>query len=89
MQNNTWGLQFVRINEQDEFETLLALNIGSEKKTKEVFDRVKKEFSENKGKPDCLLDLLDNGDSIVDDFAITTDQARSIASLLGHEIVVA
>jgi len=84
---NTWGLQFVKINiEDNEFETLLAINCGSEEKARKVFSRIKIEFSENKGEPDCVVDLLDEDDSIVDDFAITTDQAKTIASLLGYVI---
>lgn len=87
MEKNTWGLQFVKINTNDnEFETLLALNSGTEEKARQVFDRIKAEFAENKGEPDCVIDLLDDDDSIVDDFAITTDQAKTIASLLGHSI---
>jgi len=77
----------VKINTDDnKFVTLLALNSGSEAKAREVFSRIKAEFAENKGEPDCVVDLLDDDDSIVDDFAITTNQAQTIASLLGHSI---
>lgn len=87
MDNNTWGLQFVKINTKDnKFETLLALNTGSEAETRAIFDRIKNEFTENKGEPDCIVDLLDADDSIVDDYALTKNQVISIASLLGHKI---
>ncbi|MNC13534.1 hypothetical protein D3C76_114530 [compost metagenome] len=82
MTYNTWGLQFVKIDTQEnEFKTLLALNSGSEEKAWEVFNRIKAEFAENTGEPpDCVIDLLDKDDSIVDDFAITLAQAKTIAS---------
>ncbi|MBA9086523.1 hypothetical protein FHR92_003001 [Fontibacillus solani] len=87
MNENTWGLQFVRINIQaNEFETLLVLKGVSEEYARETFNRIKSEFSENKGEPDCVVDLLNEDDSIVDDFAITNDQAQTIASLLGHSL---
>lgn len=87
MSENTWGIQFVKINtEKNEFETLLALNTGSETKARETFNRIKTEFTENKGEPDCVVDLLDSDDSIIDDFSITITQAKNIASLLGHSI---
>ncbi|OMD04715.1 hypothetical protein MKX34_11660 [Paenibacillus sp. FSL R5-0636] len=88
MDENTWGLQFVRIDVQaNEIETLLILKGVSEEYARETFNRIKLEFSENKGEPDCVVDLLDEDDSIVDDFGITLSQAKSIASLLGHSIV--
>lgn len=87
MNADTWGLQFLKINVlQNEFETLLILKGVSEKYAKETFNRIKTEFKENNGEPDCVVDLLDEDDSIVDDFSITINQAKIIASLLGHSI---
>ncbi|WP_438498589.1 hypothetical protein [Paenibacillus sp. IHBB 3054] len=87
MNVDTWGLQFVKINVlKNEFETLLILKGVSEKYAKETFNRIKTEFAGNNGEPDCVVDLLDEDDSIVDDFGITLSQAKSIASLLGHSI---
>ncbi|MDH6370572.1 uncharacterized protein with FMN-binding domain [Paenibacillus sp. PastF-3] len=87
MNENTWGLQFVRVNVQDnQFETLLILKGVSEEYAKETFERIKSEFVKNQGEPDCVVDLLNEEDSIVDDFAITLVQAKTIASLLGHSI---
>ncbi|WP_342436753.1 hypothetical protein NSS79_25985 [Paenibacillus sp. FSL L8-0436] len=65
---------------------MLVLKGVSKEYAKETFNRIKSEFVENKGEPDCVVDLLDEDDSIVDDFAITTAQAKTIASLLGHSI---
>lgn len=87
MNEQTWGLQFVKVNtEENKFEDLLVLKGVSESYAREIFDRIRTEFTENKGEPDCVVDLLDEGDSIVDDFGITLSQAKSIASLLGHSI---
>jgi hypothetical protein len=89
MNEETWGLQFVKVNtEENKFEDLLVLKGVSESYARETFDRIKAEFTENKGEPECVVDLIDEDDSIVDDFAITISQAKSIASLLGHSIVV-
>jgi hypothetical protein len=87
MENNTWGLQFVKIDiEGDKFDTLLALNIGSETDARASFDRITNEFTENKKEPDCVVDLLDEEDSIIEDYALTSSQVSSIASLLGHKL---
>ncbi len=87
MSEQSWGLQFVKINtEKNEFEDLLVLKGVSESYAREVFDRIKTEFAENKSEPDCVVYLLDEDDSIVDDFGITTAQAQTIASLLGHSL---
>lgn len=88
MSQNTWGLGFTRINyEADTFETLLALNIGNEAKTRKLFEQIKDEFVRNDGEPiDCLIDLLDQDDSIVDDHPVTLDQAKAIADKLGHKL---
>lgn len=84
---NTWGLAFVKVDlERDKFKQLIALNLGTEKKAREVFDRIKNEFKENKGEPDCVIDLIDEEDSIVDDYRLTENQLVTVASLLGHEI---
>ncbi|PRR87321.1 hypothetical protein [Bacillus atrophaeus] len=84
---NTWGLAFVKVDlEKDEFKQLIALNLGTEQKAREVFNRIKDEFKENKGKPDCIIDLIDEDDSIVDDYRLTENQIVTVASLLGHEI---
>ncbi|MFF2532248.1 hypothetical protein ACFVS2_25395 [Brevibacillus sp. NPDC058079] len=87
MTENTWGLQIVKVNvEEGGFDTLIALNIGNEAKTRDMFNQIKNEFTKNNGEPDCVLDLLDDEDSIVDDWAITKKQAVEIASRLGHNI---
>lgn len=84
---NTWGLQFVKVNvEENNFETLLGLNMQTEEKTREIFNRIKSEFTESKNEPDCVVDLLDEDDSIVDDYALTMDQVITVASLLGYVV---
>lgn len=92
MEKNTWGFQFVRINEQaDGFDTLLALNIGGEQKTRKIFDEMSREFGAVKGGPggpEYLIDLLDDDDSIIDDIAITKEEAIKIAAKLGHELII-
>jgi hypothetical protein len=87
MSQNTWGIGFTRINtEADTFETLLELNTGNETKTRKLYEQIKAEFVRNDGEPDCLIDLLDEDDSIVDDYPITLDQAKAIADKLGHKL---
>ncbi|QRV11400.1 hypothetical protein JR311_19660 (plasmid) [Bacillus velezensis] len=84
---NTWGLSFVKVDlENDRLNQLLGLNLETEQKAKEVFDRIKNEFKENKGEPDCVIDLIDEDDSIVDDYPLTENQIVTVALLLGHEI---
>ncbi|MCY8737533.1 hypothetical protein P8881_19555 [Bacillus haynesii] len=84
---NTWGLAFVKIDlENDQFNELLALNLGTEQKAREVFGRIKNEFKENKGEPDCIIDLIDEYGDIIEDYPLTKNQIVTIASLLGHEI---
>ncbi len=40
---NTWGLSFVKVDlENDRLNQLLGLNLETEQKAKEVFDRIKK-----------------------------------------------
>lgn len=87
MDKNTWGLQFVKIDiEGNKFNTLLALNIGNEIEARVSFDRIRNEFTENKGEPDCIVDLLDENDDIIEDFSLTGSQVISIASLLGYKL---
>lgn len=84
---NTWGLAFIQIDtEKDQFNELLSLNLGSEHEAREVFDRVKREFKENNGEPDGVIDLIDENEEIIDDYALTTNQLIIIAAMLGHEI---
>lgn len=85
---NTWGLNFVKVDtEKDEFKSLLVLNLGSEEKTKEIFNKIKSEFKENvNDQPDCVIDMLDENDEIIDDYALTFSQTQLVASLLGHQI---
>lgn len=87
MGQNTWGLGFTRINtEADTFETLLELNTGNEAKTRKLFEQIKAEFVQNDREPDCLIDLLDEDDSIVDDYPVTLDQAKAIADKFGQKL---
>ncbi|MBK4208858.1 hypothetical protein ACQJNT_07325 [Bacillus licheniformis] len=84
---NTWGLAFVKIDlENDQFNELLALNLETEQIAREVFGRIKNEFKENKGEPDCIIDLIDEHNDIIEDYPLTKKQIVTIASLLGHEI---
>ncbi|WP_144523152.1 hypothetical protein [Bacillus pumilus] len=84
---NTWGLAFIQIDtEKDQFNELLSLNLGSEHKAREVFNRVKNEFKENDGEPEGVIDLLDENEEIIDDYALTTNQLITVAAMLGHEI---
>ncbi|WP_339304456.1 hypothetical protein NST33_18240 [Paenibacillus sp. FSL L8-0435] len=88
MSKNTWGFALTKINiEEDEFESLLEVNTGEEKKTKSMFEQIKSNFPENKGEPEVVIDLLDSNDDIIDDYAVTLDQAKSIAQLFGHVIL--
>jgi hypothetical protein len=87
MRKNTWGLEIIKVNvEEDKFESLLALNIGEEAETRRLFTQIKNEFEENNGEPDCIIDLLDEQDAIVEDISVTRQQAIEIAKRLGHEI---
>jgi hypothetical protein len=84
---NTWGLVFNCINEEkDEIVELLGLNLGSESEAKVYFDKIKTEFpSESK---DCIVDLVDEDDDIIDDYALSKKQAIEIAARFGHEITI-
>lgn len=44
LNKNTWGIGFYELNEKDEFNKLLGLNLGTEQKAREVFDRIQNEF---------------------------------------------
>ncbi|WP_145413372.1 hypothetical protein [Paenibacillus xylanexedens] len=84
---NTWGLIFTKVNlEENKFDYLLELNTGSEHDTRLLFNRIKNEFTENKGEPEMVIDLVDEEDGIIDDFSLTFSQAETVASLLGHNI---
>lgn len=84
---NTWGLAFYKLNhEKNEINQLLGLNLGTEQKAKEVFDRIKNEFKKNEGKPDSIIDLIDENYNIIEDYPLTKNQLVTVASLLGHEI---
>ncbi|MGM1044767.1 MAG: hypothetical protein ACQEXX_01335 [Bacillota bacterium] len=87
MNENTWGLQFIKVDiDENKFDTMLALNIGDEEKTKELFYSFKSIFSENTGTPDCVIDLIDEDGSIIDDFPVTKNQATEIALSLRHKL---
>jgi hypothetical protein len=87
MSKNTWGLQFIKVNiEENKFDRMLSLNIGNEEETKELFYIYKSIFAENKGDPDCVIDLLDENDDIIDDFSVTKNQATEIALSLRHRL---
>lgn len=87
MIKNTWGIEFVKVNiKDDKFESLFALNIGDEAKTRALFNQIKSEFTKKEGEPDCVIDLLDEDDSIIDDLSVTKNQVIEIASLLGHKV---
>ncbi|KAB2333988.1 hypothetical protein [Bacillus mesophilum] len=92
MNENTWGFQFVRINDAaDGFDTLLALNIGDEHKTRELFEEISNEFEAVKGgpgSPNYIIDLLDEEESIIDDISVTKEEAIKIAAKLGHKLAV-
>lgn len=84
--NNKWTLSFVEFdNENQEFKTLLTIE-ASETHVKETFNRIKNEFKENTGEPDCIIDLVDEYDSIIDNYSLTKQQLVSVASLLGFEL---
>jgi len=87
---NTWGLRFSRINDaSEEIEDLLSLNIGDEPKTRTLFIQIYEEYEADKGIPsgaEYLIELLDETDSIIDDIAVTREEAIEIASRLGHAI---
>lgn len=87
MSENTWGIEIIKVNiEEDNFESLLALNIGNEAVTRRLFKQIKNEFEENNVDSDYIIDLLDEQDGIVEDFSITKKQAIEIAKRLGHEV---
>lgn len=84
---NTWGLIFTKVNiEEDKFDTLLSLNTGSEEETRNLFERIKREFKSNTGEPQALIDLVDENDDIIDDYPVTYGQVQTIAALMGHKI---
>ncbi|MED3677081.1 MULTISPECIES: hypothetical protein [Bacillus amyloliquefaciens group] len=86
MQKNTWGLSFCSIDEKEQNIKLLGLNFGTEQKAKEIFDRIKNEFEQNTGKPDSIIDLIDEEEDIIDEYPLTKNQLVTVASLLGHTI---
>jgi hypothetical protein len=84
---NTWGLVFNCINEEkDEIVQLLGLNLGSENEARLYFDKIKTEFPSNDDQ--CIVDLVDEDDSIVDDYPLSKEQVLEIAARFGHEITI-
>jgi hypothetical protein len=84
---NTWGLIFNCINEEkDEIVELLGLNLGSESEARLYFDKIKTEFPSEDDL--CIIDLVDEEDSIVDDYPISKEQVLEIAARFGHEIAI-
>lgn len=82
-----WGLAFTRINAKENIiESLLGIGFKSEEYAREVFNRISCEFTENKGDPDMVIDLVDEYDNIIDDFSITSSQGETIARLLGYRL---
>jgi hypothetical protein len=84
---NTWGLVFNSINEEkDEVVEIFGLNLGSESDARFYFDKIKTEFH---SKDDhCIVDLVDEEDSIVDDYPLSKEQVLEIAARFGHEITI-
>lgn len=85
---NTWGLQFTEVNhETQEFITHKALNIGDEKKTNELFEKLKSTYKSPE-ESNFIIDILDEEDSIVDDHSISKEDFIKFADDLGHEIKI-
>ncbi|MEC3665005.1 hypothetical protein [Bacillus subtilis] len=86
LNKNTWGIGFYELNEKDEFNKLLGLNLGTEQKAREVFDRIQNEFKKNTVNPDAIIDLVDEDYNVIEHYPLTKKQIVTVASLLGHEI---
>lgn len=86
MEKNTWGLQFVTINSnEDGFNTHLALNTGDETKTRKILSDIKEQYEEFNSESAVVIDLLDEEDSIVEDYSVSKEDAEDIAMRLGHK----
>ncbi|WFP05539.1 hypothetical protein [Bacillus velezensis] len=86
LNKNTWGIGLYELNEKDEFNKLLGLNLGTEQKAREVFDRIQIEFSKNTVNPDAIIDLVDEDYNVIEHYPLTKKQIVTVASLLGHDI---
>ncbi|MED3677320.1 hypothetical protein PF046_19265 [Bacillus amyloliquefaciens] len=86
LNKNTWEIGFYELNEKDEFNKLLGLNLGTEKKAREVFDRIQNEFEKSTVNPDAIIDLVDEDYNVIEHYPLTKKQIVTVASLLGHEI---
>ncbi len=85
MTQNTWGIIITKV-EEDSFKALLSLNIGDEERTRTLFETIKEDFDENTGDPECVIDLVNEHDEYIADYAITLQDAIEISNILGRPI---
>lgn len=85
---NTWGLQFVQIDEaNNDFKYLFGVNCGTEQEARKQFDKIKRIFPTfNTNEYDCIVDLIDENDDIYEDHALSFEQVKEIAFLMGAKM---
>ena len=63
----------------------MARDLGDEMNARSAFHTIASKFEKNH-KPDVVIDLLDHNDDLIDDYPVTHEQARIIASWFGHSL---
>jgi hypothetical protein len=82
---NKWGLVFTQMDqEKQEFIRLIGLNFASEERAKSMFYKIKADYPSVK--EDCIVDLVDEINDIIEDYPLSREQVEEIVAMLGHEI---
>ncbi|MFE5473858.1 hypothetical protein [Bacillus safensis] len=78
----TWGLNFTSINiDENEINNVHSLVFAFEGHAKYIFNLIKNEYEENRGQPECTVDLM-NEEVILEDYSLTRKQVDKIISKL-------
>lgn len=80
-----WHLTFRQTNvDENSSDTLLSLS-NSEENVKRIFGIAKAQY-ESVDPTDCIIDLRDNNQQIIDDCTVTFKQMKNLADLLGFDL---
>ncbi|WP_107942644.1 hypothetical protein MHH70_01785 [Metasolibacillus sp. FSL H7-0170] len=83
-----YGIVFNKIDIiKDQIEELLAFCIGeTEEQALEVFRKIENHYTEHKGQPEVVIDLVDKNRTILHDYSLTYSHAKELAFSMGWDI---
>lgn len=83
--NNHWHLTFTEIHVDENIaKTLLSIS-NTEENVRRTFGIAKAQF-QSEIETNCIIDLRNSNHDIIDDCAVTYQQMKNLADLLGFEL---